>query len=124
MIMAKKDRLNNIEDPALAFMSSTSANKAENTSGKKNPDKKAPAKESIKSPQTSVKKEANTSMPEAAPVPTLLKRPERERLTKKFMILLPESLYIKLFNASVEDDKSLNKYILDVLREHADKKGL
>ena len=40
------------------------------------------------------------------------------------MILLPESLYIRLFNASVESEKSLNKYILDVLKDHADNNAL
>ena len=122
MIMAKKDRLNNIEDPVFAFMSSASDSKNDSSATDKRTDKKSSA--SVGTKAVPAKAEEESSVSEAAPVPALLKRPERERLTKKFMILLPESLYIKLFNASVEDDKSLNKYILDVLRAHADEKGL
>lgn len=122
--MAKKDRLNNIEDPTFAIISATVANKGGSSTAKKSADNKPAKKASAKENVVPVKTEEKSTASETIPVPTLLKRPERERLTKKFMILLPESLYIKLFNASVEDDKSLNKYILDVLREHADKKGL
>ena len=115
--MATKGRLTNIEDPTLAFIGSGTGKAEEKSSVVKKPVKNTTSKPKTKVIDDQVEVEGKKA-------PELLKRPERERLTKRFMILLPESLYIRLFNASVESEKSLNKYILDVLKDHADNNAL
>ena len=128
MKMANKGRLSNIEDPTLAIIGAGTVKEEEKSNAPKTAPKKTETKSKTSTPAkpkpVAPVKEPEKTKPATPAVPELLKRPEKERLTKRFMILLPESLYIRLYNASVESDKSLNKYILDVLKDHAENNNI
>lgn len=118
--MAKKGRLTSIEDPTLAIIGM--GEQEEKVVKPKTPEKKVVQKSTSKKviPDVTPGEAEDPSII----VPELLKRPKKERQTRRFMVVFPESLFNKFYNASVREDVSLSKYILDVLREYAEKNDL
>ncbi len=114
-----KSKFGNVDNPALSFISAPQI--AEDEEVREDMSQQATA---IKNEEVGDRRVVGENAQPTGDIPAKLTRRKRETLSKRVMLLLPESLYVRIYNASVEDEISLNRYVLNVLKEHADKNNL